>query len=206
MRIIVAAVGRLKRGPEQRSRGALSRARRRSPDAGSACARSKSSRSPKAARATRSGACWKNRSRSPTSSPRAPRPCCSTRAARHSTPTLSPQRLRGWNDGGRDVAFVIGGAGRPGADALAIRPTCTSPSARSPGRTSWCASCCWSRSIARPRSCRGIRIIGIDAALTPLLASVSTRMDRFFARSGPIVPRSRMVNGSSMNIRPILAR
>src|SRR5262245_49313464 len=35
----------------------------------------------------------------------------------------------------------------------ARKPACILPSGRSPGRTSWCASCCWSRSIAPPRSC-----------------------------------------------------
>ena len=48
------------------------------------------------------------------------------------------KRLRGWNDGGRDVAFVIGGPDGL-APTLSDRPTCISPSARSPGRTNSCA-------------------------------------------------------------------
>ena len=38
-----------------------------------------------------------------------PRRCCSNRAAKRSTPNALRQRLSGWNDSGRDVAFVIGG-------------------------------------------------------------------------------------------------
>ena len=70
------------------------------------------------------------------------------------------KRLRGWNDGGRDVTFVIGGPDGL-APTLSESATCTSPSAHSPGRISWCASCCWSRFIAPSRSSPGTRTTGI---------------------------------------------
>src|SRR5437764_13877626 len=66
------------------------------------------------------------------------------------------------------------------------KPTCVSHSARSPGRTSWCASCCWNRSIARPRSCRGTRIIESRPDGTPdFFDAICANLTQFYGTSEP---------------------
>ena len=64
-------------------------------------------------------------------------------------------RLQGWRSEDRPtVVFIIGGADGL-ATSLGRMPIFGSPSGRRPGRTSSCESCCWSSSTGRSRSSSG---------------------------------------------------
>ena len=58
-------------------------------------------------------------------------------------------RLQGWRAEDRPaVIFIVGGSDGLAAKPARERPTCGSPSGPRPGRINWCESCCWSRSTA----------------------------------------------------------
>src|SRR6266568_2347869 len=83
------------------------------------------------------------------------------------------------------------------------RQRCDLPSARSPGRISLCASCCWSRSTAPPRSWWGTRIIETDESgiaddnLSEIAAGlvVTKSRDDFAKRKDPIDDGSQSMHG-----------
>ena len=157
MRLVIAAVGRLKRGPGARARRALSQARRADRPRHRA-ARPRSRRNPREPRRSDAAAAHargidRDRQRHPG---RRRRPCILDERGESLDSASFAERLRGWRDDGRPAAVLHHRRRRrPRAEPARQGQPARSPSAPPPGRTSSCASCCWSRSTARSRILSG---------------------------------------------------
>ena len=169
MRIVIAAVGRLKQGPERELAARISQARRSSRTRVRP-ARHRDRRNPrKPRRRTPSGGGSRNRSRIANVIPERRRRRHPRRARRQPRQRgARRQLLREWRAEDRPaVCFIIGGADGL-APSLRDRAKLKLAFGPPPGRTSWCASCCWSRFIAPAPSSPATPITGPDWALIPL--------------------------------------
>ena len=171
MRIIIAAVGRLKQGPGKRARRALSQARAKT-SAAPRLARHRNRRNPrKPRRRMPSAGAPKNRSRSPMSFPSGAVIVMLDERGDNldsaSSPATAARMARGRPAGG---VLRHRRRRRTGAEACATAPNSSSPSAPPPGRINWCASCSWSRFTAPARSCPAIPITGLMAVGSANLA------------------------------------
>ena len=173
--LIVAAVGRLKQGPETELSERYPQARGADRPRSSACATSTSSKSAKAA---------------PTMP--AKRMLEESIALANVIPQGAAVVLLDARGDNLDSASLAGhiwpnGAAttgrRPSSSSAAPtgsrpasppRPTCGCPSAPPPGRINWCASCCWNRSTAPPPSSPATPITGPERGS----AAIMTRFGR----------------------------
>ena len=154
MRLIVAAVGRLKQGPE---RELLARYRERAPSRPRhrACASRDRRDRAKAAPQMPSGACTEESIALANSFPTAP-PWSLLDEQGENLRLRRARRamLQRWRDQGRPaVVFIIGGPDGVSPRAARQGRALRSPSAPRPGRISWCGSCCWNRSTGRSQFC-----------------------------------------------------
>jgi hypothetical protein len=172
MRVVIAAVGRLKAGPERELAERW------------VFAASKSSRSRRAAPARRSAASSRNRLLSQPLCRMAPSRSCLTAAAKISA---AMAWRRGCAAGATAHAgrFVL----RSAALTASARPCGAAPTlwphlAPRLGRTSLCESCLWSRFTGLRPSCRGIRIIANDV-VPPYRFGVPDALVQGFPPPGP---------------------
>ena len=170
MRLVVAAIGRLKERPGARARGALPQARRADSAGASASATPRLWKSGRAARQEVGKRMIEESIALANVIPdKAVTVILDERGESLDSAALAAL-LRRWRDDGRPAAvFVIGGD-----DGLAAKPArqgeaCGSPSAPPPGRISSSASCCSNRSIAPSPSFPGIPTIGPNVAFTQCL-------------------------------------
>jgi ribosome-associated protein len=159
----VAVVGRLIKEPERELRGALSQRAPMPVGSAGLSAFDSVDDQGEAAPAMPPGQCSKNRSpianvipdRAVTVIPR-------MSAARARAAPLFAGRLQGWR--AQDAPRSCSSSARADGLAPSLRDKATSPSpsARRPGRTSSCGSCCWSSSTAPSPSSPGIPITARD--------------------------------------------
>ena len=159
--IIVAAVGRLKQAPNP---NLCERYRKRAAQAGRALglARRRNRRDPRKPRATTPSKRMIEESIALANLiPSDGAAVLLDRARRKSRQRWSGRAA--WQNGGRQTApprVHDRRTRRPCRRRSRTKPICGSPSAPRPGRTSLCASCCWSSFTGRRRSFQGIRITG----------------------------------------------
>ena len=124
-----------------------------------------------------SGACSKNRSRSPTSFPSAPsRVILDERGESLSSAAFAGQLAGLARRGPARGRVHHRRRRRARRRACATGPSSRSPSAPPPGRTSWCESCCWSSSTGRSRSCPDTPITGPERTCLHQLVTAALRL------------------------------